>query len=375
MRKRGDRAWYRPRRVHGRDRWEVCAVINGSGPHTSLVDTEAEAIREVDRLRATLRGDRVPPRDWAGAVEAYIASREMGPESAATVRYRLRAVDAILRRHPLQLTEADANVFRRQRLEQASPTTVHHEMRAVVALQSWMAAQGWIRLSTWADATIPEAQRNESFLHPDELGAFLRAAERLTADPTLGDAASNRLAEDWTRWEAAAWILCHGPRTREAQRLRVRDIDLRAGIVWVYGTKSTAARRAFVVRAERGLDVLERTFRDADPDELAFPTGRLGVPSAAARTKWFARRTEITCEVAGIRIVSPHALRHSAATAAIVEGADLNSVQNLLGHTTPMITARTYSHAQAAVKSLAAATALGTVLQRAYDAKPRLKLI
>lgn len=375
MRKRGDRAWYRPRRVHGRDRWEVCAVINGSGPHTSLVDTEAEAIREVDRLRATLRGDRVPPRNWDAAVEAYIESREMAKTSADTVRYRLRAVDKVLRRHPLQLTEADAAMFRRQRIEEVSPTTVHHEMRAVVAMQSWMVSQGWVRLSTWADASIPDPERNEVFLHPDELGAFLRAAERLTADPTLGNPESNRLLEDWVRWEAAAWILCHGPRTSEMQRLYVRDIDLRSGIVWVYGKKSTASRRAFVISAERGLEVLERTFRDRHPDDLAFPTGRLGAPSSKGRTKWFALRTEVTCEVAGIRTISPHELRHSAATAAIVEGADLSSVQHLLGHATPTITDRTYSHAQAAVKSLAAANAIGTVLTRVYEAKPRLKIV
>lgn len=332
MRKRGDRAWYRARRVHGRDCWEVCAVVGGGRPRTTLVDTEREAIEEVDRLRRALKREQLPPRTWDDAVEAYIASREMGAASAATLRSRLRAVHLVLERHPLQLGADDAQRYRDER--DAAPTTVFHEMRAVQAMQTWMVEQRWIRSASWADARMPTKARRESFLHPDEVGAFMRAAQRLSTDPTLGDPASNRLLADWERWAAAAWIFFFGPRTSEVQRLRVRDIDLRSGIVWVYGTKSAAARRAFVVESELGLEVLRDTFRGRDPDERAFPTGRLGAPAASpeARTDWFAYRCTVTCEVAGIRKVSPHALRHTVATEAIVEGADVASVQALLGH-------------------------------------------
>ena len=377
MRKRGDRAWYRPRRVHGRDCFQVIAVISGRS-HTAIVDTEREAIAEVDRLRCTLKGEELPPRGWEDAIEAYIAGREMKPGSAETIRYRLGAVAQTLERHPLMLSADDATTFRRAREGAGkSPTTTFHEMKAVISLQTWMHRKGWVRAVTWLDANLPEPRRREEHLHPAEVGAFLRMAERLSKDPTLGDPASNRIPEDWTRWAAAAWIFFFGPRTGEMQRLRVRDIDLLSGIVWVYGTKSASSRRAFVIESERGLEVVRDAFRGVNPDGLAFPTGRLGAAAkgADARTKWFERRCKITCELAGIQIVSPHVLRHTVATEALVNNAEIASVQALLGHGSSRVTVDTYSHAVAAVHSRGAARAIGAVLDRVVGASPTVKIV
>ncbi|WP_462203865.1 tyrosine-type recombinase/integrase, partial [Frankia sp. CcWB3] len=42
--------------------------------------------------------------------------------------------------------------------------------------------------------------------------------------------------------------------------------------------------------------------------------------------------------------ITIHGLRHGAATLALAAGADLKAVQELLGHSTIMITADTYTH-------------------------------
>lgn len=378
MRKRGDRAWYRPRRVHGRDCFQVVAIISGRS-HTALVDTEREAIAEVDRLRRTLKGDELPPRDWDEAIEAYISARDMKPASAQTVRYRLASIGAALNRHPMLLALEDADTFRKAREAAGrSPTTIFHEMRAVVSLQAWMHRKGWVRAVTWEGATMPAPRRREEHLHPAEVGAFLRMAERLSKDPTLGDPKCNRLAEDWKRWAAAAWIFMFGPRTGEMQRLRVRDIDLLSGVVWVYGTKSKSSRRAFVIASDRGLEVVRDTFRGVDPDGLAFPTGRMGADARGgpdARTKWFEMRCKLTCELAGIHVVSPHVLRHTVATEALVNDAEIASVQALLGHGSSRITTDTYSHAVAAVHSRGAARAIGAVLDRVVAGEAKVKIV
>ena len=49
------------------------------------------------------------------------------------------------------------------------------------------------------------------------------------------------------------------------------------------------------------------------------------------------------CEQAGLRYLNPHSFRHGAATYMLNEGADISFVQNLLGHSSPEITAKIYA--------------------------------
>lgn len=95
--------------------------------------------------------------------------------------------------------------------------------------------------------------------------------------------------------------------------------------------------------------------------------------SVAARSKWLARRCTKTCEEAGIRHLSPHALRHTVAPLAITSGADVHSVQALLGHEDARVTTRIYSHAIAGAQAMGAARAVGDYLERAVAARPLLR--
>lgn len=375
MRKRGDRAWCRRRVVHGRERWQVVAVIGGSRT-TRVYPSESEARRQVAILSAALdAGQLDAPVTWDEAVEAFLEARKAEGRRQGTrdtYRYRLAAVGRALGDvDPLTLTEAQGRAYAAGR--EASAATICGELDAVTILQRWMVGRGWMPTATWSSVPRPDVTSTKRHLRPDEVGKFLRAAARLAVAPP-GEA---RIA-DWERWPAAAWLLLHGLRTAEAQNLLVGDVDLVTGVVYVADragarTKTKSSARAVPILSEEALECLRETYRGLDPNEPAFKTGRLG--AARGRTKWFARRCAITCDEAGVPRVSPHELRHTVATAAVVAGADMHSVQWLLGHSDARVTSRTYAHAEAAVRARGASRVVGEYLDRIVRATPSLKAL
>lgn len=141
-----------------------------------------------------------------------------------------------------------------------------------------------------------------------------------------------------------------GLRASELVGLKLGDIDLQRGVVAAFGKGS---KRRLVPLGEVALDHVEaylaaRRERDSQ--------GRRG-PAAAgcsylfgtARGKPLTRQTFWKCvrkyaRVAGLRAPAhPHQLRHSFATHLLVHGADLRSVQTMLGHA-DVATTEIYTH-------------------------------
>lgn len=376
----GPRARVRSREVRGVLVHELL-VYRDSGPARAIrFPTRAEADRQCAIALAELgAGTLDAPADWDGMIAAYLERPGLRAGTRATYGHRLRAVAATFEgRDPLTLSAADAATHWRSR-ERAgvSPTTIRGEIDAIGILQRWAVKRGWLRVATWDEVERPEPRRRESHLQPEEIGAFIRAAERLAADPP-----GERLAEDWSAWPAALWLLLHGLRASEVQHLRVRDIDLMHGVVHVYDradarTKSHQSDRAVPILSTRALEVLRDFLRDrqSTPEAQAIPMGRAGKEGAKSRSKWLARRCALTSETAGLRPISPHALRHTVATLAITAGADASSLQALLGHEDIRVTVRTYSHALAGVQARGAARAVGDYLDRTVSGRSTMKAV
>jgi len=197
--------------------------------------------------------------------------------------------------------------------------------------------------------------------------AFLIGEELVEADPTetvepprlgrplpgvLGREQVARLLEagdvaDRLYWRDTALLefaYASGTRVSEITGVRTRDVDLEAGLARVFG-KGAKERLVPVGRAAaRAIRVYLRELRPrlekGEGEGRLFLNARGGPLSRMGVWKILRRR----CEAAGIRRrVSPHTLRHSFATHLLEGGADLASVQELLGHA-DIATTQIYTH-------------------------------
>jgi integrase len=161
-----------------------------------------------------------------------------------------------------------------------------------------------------------------------------------------------------------AFMISTGTRLGEATGVRWQDIDLSVpnrpmvwirgqlqrldnGLVYVQGTKTNQWRCLPLSSpvADRLKDLQARRLLGdvCDPDGIVFSNAegrRLDQKHVSSRL------TEL-CVKAEIPPISPHKLRHTAATLALAETGDLHGVQKMLGHSQVSLTSDLYGHATA----------------------------
>jgi len=130
-----------------------------------------------------------------------------------------------------------------------------------------------------------------------------------------------------------------GLRTSEVISLRVSDIDSRRGTIQVYAGKGNKAR--FVMLSPVLLALLREYYRAVRPKEWLFPGAkpathltRDAVDTAVQNARRKAKMPES---------ITLRAMRHSFATHLLEDGADLRTIQLLLGHRSLSTTAK-YTH-------------------------------
>lgn len=162
-----------------------------------------------------------------------------------------------------------------------------------------------------------------------------------------------QLADGTDRFRVAVFVLAFcGLRFGEMAALRVGSVDLAARRIRVRSSVTAVAGQGLVEgspknHASRGVPIpafLVELLRDHlvgidDPDALVFP-GKRGAWLPLGEFRW---AFDQSAGDAGLDL-TPHDLRHTAASLAISAGANVKVLQTMLGHKTATMTLDRYGH-------------------------------
>ena len=268
-------------------------------------------------------------------VRAVAAEKDLSPHTQAAYRGDLRdfagwaarsghdhlsSIDRVLlRRYISYLTE-----------RRYARRTIARKASALRSMLSWAVARGMIEVDPAADLEVPKLDR--------PLPKVMKAAEasRLCELPPQDDAIGLR---DRAILEL---LYASGLRVAELCGLDLDDIDLKRGTVQVTG-KGRKQRRVPV--GEPAVKAIERYIAEARPQLMGKSAAPLFFNTRGNRLGPRSVRSLVTryLTAEGAPPASPHTLRHSFATHLLDGGADLRSVQELLGHES-LATTQIYTH-------------------------------
>jgi len=270
-----------------------------------------------------------------------VSERDLTPH---TVRAYLADVGGLLehadRMGRTQLTDLDLRTLRswlaHQQVTGRSRTTLARRATAVRVFTAWLARTGRTASDIGSSLRSPQPRRTlPPVLRHDEAADLIAAAARLADDGSpvgLRDTAMLEL------------LYATGVRVGELVAADLDDIDLGRHVVRVLGKGRKERTVPFGLPAAGALDAWLTRGR---PRLLVAGAGAaLFLGARGGRIDQRAVRTVVhrrIAEVPGAPDIGPHGLRHTAATHLLEGGADLRSVQELLGHAS-LATTQLYTH-------------------------------
>jgi site-specific recombinase XerD len=212
-----------------------------------------------------------------------------------------------------------------QQAQSLQPATVRRRVACLRAHFRWLEKEELVAADVFhrLDVAVPLPRRLPRSLETEEVRSLLRSCNL-----------SSRTSHDDLMLSFAVIVLfITGVRIGELLGLMVRDLSLRDGALMVRG-KGNRERRVFVVGREATL-ALAKYLKSREgvktTTESLFVTSRGAAPTAQLLRR---RLREFAARVGIRRRVTPHMLRHTAATQLLEAGVDIRFVQRLLGHST-----------------------------------------
>ena len=217
-----------------------------------------------------------------------------------------------------------------------SRTTLARRATAARVFTAWLARTGRVEVDAGASLASPKAHRSlPPVLRSDEARDLIKSAAELADDgsPTgLRDVAMLEL------------LYATGIRVGELVGLDVDDVDRERLVVRVLGK---GRKERSVPYGHPAAQALDRWLALGRPRlRVEGAGGALFLGARGRRIDQRAVRTLVhrrIADVPGAPDIGPHGLRHTAATHLLEGGADLRSVQELLGHAS-LATTQLYTH-------------------------------
>ena len=280
----------------------------------------------------------------------YLAEeRRASPKTVSTYGRDLHALEAWLvsavaegARPPGKLDAArlearDLRSFLAATASGQEPATLIRKLAALRAFYRFMMKRAGLSKSPASELSAPKLRRKLPYFLSVE-----KAAETMEQPSDTGTLASH--ARDAALLEV---LYGSGVRVSELTGLDLGSLDLAGGTARVLGKGNKERIVPLGSRAREALEAylaVRGELRDArhggqDPRALFLSARgeRLGVRSVQLLVKRYGQ------QATGTSALHPHALRHSCATHLLDAGADLRSIQELLGHASLSTTQR-YTH-------------------------------
>lgn len=356
-------------------RWEARVLIgyneNGNPKRKSFYgETRSQVLEEAKRFKMQLDAGGFAPvtRDstvgqWLDSwLETYVRPRREPKTTEfyeAYIRLHLKPAfgKVPLRKLTVQHVQRLMNEKSAEGLSPSFVRGLRATLRAALN-QAWK--EGLVEQNIAARVTSPKMeQRDPDFLRPDEVGPFLEAAKGHTLENLFrfGIATGVRIGEaSGLRWCDVDFLSENVAITKQLQRVQ--------GKLVLKDLKSKSSRRTTplvgialdALRSEKAVQVLAGF---DNPEGLVF----LNSEGRPLDPKYVDSHLKATLEKAGLRRLSFHKLRHTAATLMVAAGVELHQVKQQLGHSQISLTANLYAQGVSEAQRRAA-NVLDGVLKR-----------
>lgn len=245
----------------------------------------------------------------------YLERQGVPASTRTTTAYRLLGLTKVESRRLLSdFTSKRAAAAYARYSETHKPATHHGALKEAKVWGEWCRKQGWIKVNPWLDVERTGRRSRGKPQHRIDDAATLYAW--LKEHAPYDDGAC-----------AVLMGLLLGLRASGIVSRTVAHLDDRGRVLWVPRGKHETKAGEMPVRLPHILSdaLLARTETADGPkkrNELLIP-----------RSRWWVRRqTQRACELAGVPVVTTHALRGSTATLALEAGETAEKVAQHLGH-------------------------------------------